>query len=198
MNSQIKTISFGILSCLLLPTQAGLAQAQFPEPFAYPTQNQTPEQQQADQAACSAWATGQTGVDPYQLSFATVSQYSQSQLSQPQPQPQPQPSQSQPSQSSQSGAIVRGAGRGAAVGTVSGAIAGDAGQGAAIGASVGALGGVFRRADASRAASRAAAQAPDSVSAPAPTPVNTVEQQQLETYFRAWTACMQGRGYTVN
>lgn len=62
MNSTIKRMGFGILSCLLLPTHAGLAQNQLPEPFAYPTQNQTPEQQQKDQRACSQWATQQTGV----------------------------------------------------------------------------------------------------------------------------------------
>jgi len=27
---------------------------------------------------------------------------------------------------------------------------------------------------------------------------NATEQQRLQTYDRAWTACMQGRGYTVN
>jgi hypothetical protein len=163
MNSTIKRIGFGILGCLLLPTPAGLAQNQFPEPFAYPTRNQTPEQQQKDQTACSQWATQQTGVNPSQLSPATTTQ------------------------SSQQGTVLRGAGRGAAVGTVGGAIGGNAGQGAAIGAGVGALGGLFVRRDAEIAAA-----------AQAQTRANVAEQQQLQTYFRAWTACMQGRGYTVN
>jgi hypothetical protein len=164
----IKRIGFGILGCLLLLTPAGLAQNQFPEPFAYPTRNQTPEQQQKDQAACSQWATQQTGVNPAQLSPATTAQASQ---------------QGAVAQ----GTVLRGAGRGAAVGTVGGAIGGNAGQGAAIGAGVGALGGLFVRRDAEIAAA-----------AQAQTRVNAAEQQQLQTYFRAWTACMQGRGYTVN
>ncbi|HEY9752878.1 MAG TPA: glycine zipper family protein [Coleofasciculaceae cyanobacterium] len=161
-NSMIKKIGFGILSCLILPTPAGLAQNQFPEPFAYPTRNQTPEQQQKDQAACSQWATQQTGVNPSRLSSATTAQ------------------------SSQQGAVARGAARGALFGTVGGAIGGNAGQGAAIGAGVGALGGLFVRRDAELAAAQTQAR------------VNAAEQQQLQTYFRAWTACMEGRGYTVN
>lgn len=161
MNSTIKRIGCGVLSCLVLSTPAGLAQNQFPEPFAYPTRNQTPEQQQEDQAACSQWATQQTGVNPAQLSSATTAQ------------------------SSQQGAVARGAGRGALFGTVGGAISGGSvGQGAAIGAGVGALGGLFVARDAETAASQTGA--------------NAAEQQQLQTYFRAWTACMQGRGYTVN
>lgn len=31
-----------------------------------------------------------------------------------------------------------------------------------------------------------------------PTNNQTQEQQRLQTYYRAWTACMQGRGYSVN
>lgn len=89
-------------------------------------------------------------------------------------------------QSSQQGAVARGAARGALFGTVGGAIGGNAGQGAAIGAGVGALGGLFVRRDAEVAAAQTQAR------------VNAAEQQQLQTYFRAWTACMEGRGYTVN
>lgn len=162
MNPKIKRIGLGILSCLLLPTGAGFAQNQFPEPFAYPTRNQTPQQQQKDHAACSSWATQQTGVDPSRLSTATTAQ------------------------SSQQGTVLRSAGRGALLGTVGGAIGGNVGQGAAIGAGVGALGGVFRKRDAEQQAQQAQARA------------NEAEQQQLQTYYRAWTACMQGRGYSVN
>ena len=68
-----------------------------------------------------------------------------------------------------------GAARGAAGGAALGAIAGDAGKGAAAGAVVGGVRG--------RRGSKAAQQ-----------------QQQQETqsaYDRAFSACMEGRGYTV-
>ena len=46
MAPKIQRISLGLLSSILLPTNLVLAQQQFPEPFAYPTKGQTPEQQQ--------------------------------------------------------------------------------------------------------------------------------------------------------
>jgi hypothetical protein len=91
---------------------------------------------------------------------------------------------SQPS--SPQGGALRGAAGGAALGAVGGAIAGNAGEGAAIGAGVGALTGLFRRARREEEAREANAQ------------VSAEEQAQLQRYYQAWTACMEGRGYTVN
>jgi hypothetical protein len=51
---------------------------------------------------------------------------------------------------------------------------------------VGALAGLFRKREEQQQQAQAQTQA------------NAAEQQQLQTYYRAWTACMQGRGYTVN
>ena len=81
------------------------------------------------------------------------------------------------------GGLVRGAARGAAVGAVGGAIAGNAGKGAAIGAGTGALIGGMRRADQRRQQQYQAA---------------SVSSDQRAAYNRAMTACLQGRGYTVN
>jgi hypothetical protein len=80
------------------------------------------------------------------------------------------------------GERVKGAARGALGGAAIGAIAGDAGDGAAIGAVVGtAVGG--RRARQNRAEQNEQA----------------VNQQQnlINTYYRAFGACMEGRGYTI-
>ena len=80
------------------------------------------------------------------------------------------------------GERVKGAARGALGGAAVGAIAGDAGDGAAIGAVVGtAVGG--RRARQNREAQNQQA----------------VSQQQnlMDTYYRAYGACMEGRGYTI-
>jgi hypothetical protein len=87
------------------------------------------------------------------------------------------------------GGLLRGAARGALVGVTVGAIAGDAGTGAAAGAAGGALIGGFRRADQRRAHEQQQAQA------------QAQHQQQMtaqiQTYNRAVSACLQGRGYTV-
>jgi len=70
---------------------------------------------------------------------------------------------------------VGGAARGAGMGAAVGAIAGDAGKGAAAGAVVGGVAG-RRRGMQEREAAAA---------------------QTQDTYFRAFAACMEGRGYTV-
>ena len=119
--------------------------------YVYPTRGQSPEQQQKDQGECHVWATQQSGANPAAM-----------------PPPPAGPT----------GDVVRGAGRGAAIGAVGGAIAGDAGKGAAIGAASGALIGGFRRVDRERAAQQAQAQA-------------------SAAYGRANAACLEGRGYTV-
>jgi hypothetical protein len=81
--------------------------------------------------------------------------------------------------------VVRGAAGGAAIGAVGGAIGGDVGKGAAIGAGTGALiGGMRRR----RQVSQGQAQVQQQQAA--------ISQQQTN-YTRALSACMSGRGYTV-
>ena len=75
-----------------------------------------------------------------------------------------------------------GAARGAAGGAAMGAIAGDAGKGAAAGAVVGTMAG-GRRARQQQAAQNQQAQAQ--------------QQGAMQTYYRAYGACMEGRGYTI-
>ncbi len=84
------------------------------------------------------------------------------------------------------GQIVGGAARGALLGAVGGAIAGNAGKGAAIGAGIGATAGLLGRRRQARADLEAQQSAQSQYNA------------QLSTYSRAFGACMQGRGYTVN
>ena len=80
------------------------------------------------------------------------------------------------------GERVGGAARGALGGAVIGGIAGDAGKGAAAGAAVGTMAGGHRARE-----NRRNAQA------------NAQSQQSgaMNTYYRAYSACMQGRGYTI-
>ena len=88
--------------------------------------------------------------------------------------------------STRQGQVLRGGARGAAAGAAIGAIAGDAGKGAAIGAAGGGLLGAARKRHDRQAADQAQAQQAQA------------QSQQLDTFFRAYGACLQGRGYTVN
>jgi len=84
-----------------------------------------------------------------------------------------------------SGHAVRGAARGAALGAIGGAIAGDAGKGAAVGAAVGGTGGLLNRRRERINNEQAAASH------------NAANAQAGEEYYRAYGACMSGRGYSV-
>jgi hypothetical protein len=80
------------------------------------------------------------------------------------------------------GQRLRGAARGAVGGAAIGAIAGDAGKGAGIGAVAGTMvGGRQARLDRDQAYQDAKQQHAD----------------VLNTYYRAFGACMEGRGYTI-
>jgi hypothetical protein len=80
------------------------------------------------------------------------------------------------------GQRVRGAARGAAGGAAIGAIAGDAGAGAGAGAIVGTMVG-GRQARQQQAAQNQQALAQ--------------QQELINTHQRAFSACMEGRGYTI-
>jgi hypothetical protein len=97
----------------------------------------------------------------------------------------PQQAYSQPQQATEGG-LFRGAGRGAAVGAVGGAIGGNAGKGAAIGALAGGVIGGARRRHQANEISAEQQQA------------RANYQGQRSSYDRAYSACLRGRGYTVN
>ena len=132
--------------------------------YVFPSNNQSPEQQEADETACFKWAKQQTGYDPMNPTVAVGAEVDRS----------------------ADGTALVGAAGGAAAGAAIGAIAGDAGQGAAIGAVVGGIRG--RRAKVvgderqQQANNQAAAQ----------------ETKRLsDNYNKAFSACMEGKGYTV-
>lgn len=80
------------------------------------------------------------------------------------------------------GAVVGTAARGAAAGAAIGAISGDAGKGAAIGAVAGAFGGARRRGAAKAGAEQQAQQQ---------------EAAMIDSFKKAFAACLEGKGYTV-
>ncbi|MGB5482020.1 MAG: glycine zipper family protein [Eudoraea sp.] len=95
--------------------------------------------------------------------------------------------QAQQVQTGPDGAAVGGAARGALAGVAIGAIAGDAGKGAAIGAASGAIAGHrasrIGRSRQQQANNQAAGQA---------------EADMMNSFKKAYSACLQGKGYTVN
>ena len=136
--------------------------------FIYPNKGQNNQQQEKDKNECYGWAKNQTGFDPMVTPKAST----------------PPPAKQAPQ-----GGAVKGAARGALVGAAVGAIAGDTGKGAAIGAASGGLMGGMRRRD--QVASQQHAQqqwAQD----------QTAQYEKgRSNYNRAYTGCLEGRGYTV-
>ena len=146
----------------------------------YPAKGQSADQQAKDEGECQVWAKQNTGIDPLALASAAS---------------QPAPA-AAPTQTAPSGQRVKGAVRGAAGGAAIGAIAGDAGKGAAIGAVGGTMVGGARQRQAQRYNANAQQQAN------AQTQQNAANQSanvksQLATFNRAYSACLEGRGYTV-
>jgi hypothetical protein len=123
----MKTLSLASIAfCAALPVAA--------QQYAFPARGQSPQQQKADEAACSTWATQQSGFDPSKAA-------------------PPPPAQQAPVTGS--GARARGAAAGAAVGAITGNDTGDAAKAGMV------AGGVAQRSANRRAAAgqqQAAAQ----------------------------------------
>lgn len=89
-------------------------------------------------------------------------------------------------QSGPTGGAVVGAAGGAAAGAAIGAIAGDAGKGAAIGAVVGGLRG-----------RRAGQMAQDQQNQEAQSNATEAEENLKNQFKKAFSVCMEGKGYTI-
>jgi hypothetical protein len=91
-----------------------------------------------------------------------------------------------PAQTGPTGGAIKGGAKGAAAGVAIGAIAGDAGKGAAIGAVAGGLAG-------RRAGKQAQAQANQK----SETDAASKEQELKNSFVKAFSACLEGKGYTI-
>jgi hypothetical protein len=137
--------------------------------IAFPAKNQTPDQQSQDEQACYNWARQQ--IDPLAGTPNSDSMAAAGKAR---------------ADSASKGAALKGAAGGVAGGALIGAAAGDAGDGARVGAMAGALRGRRARKEAEQKAeqqARAEAQARSN--------------QQVVTFRKAMTACLEGKGYTV-
>ena len=157
-------------------------------PIVYPAKNQTPQQQQKDEGECATWAKQTTGIDPAVVAAAPVT-----------PAPATTSTAEPEKSSGPKGQRAKGAAKGAAAGAVIGEVAdNDADQGAATGAAVGAIAGGSRaRRDRREQEDQATKQAAGQQQA-AEHQVAAEKQQQLDTYGRARSACLEGRGYVLN
>jgi len=134
----------------------------------YPAQGQSQDQMEKDKFECYSWAKGESGFDPMETPKATT----------------PPPQTKEPTAS-----VGKGAVGGGLVGLGVGAITGKPGRGAAVGAaSGGVIGGVRRNRQSNQAQQQQ----------------KQWEQQQAQIYMqnrnnynRAYSACLEGRGYTV-
>jgi hypothetical protein len=149
------------------------------QPYIYPNQGQSPQQEQFDRGQCYSWAVQQTGFDPANPQVAMG--------------PPPAMAQQQPQGLFGGPGLFRGAAGGAAMGAVGGAIGGDAGKGAAIGAAVGGLFGMMRRAREMEEQQQQQQQQQQMYAAQQ----QGAMAQGRSNYERAFGACMAGRGYTV-
>ena len=120
-----------------------------------------------DKFECYGWAKGQTGFDPMEVPTATA------------------PPPDKKAGGSTAAGVARGGLGGAALGAAVGAIAGDAGKGAAIGAaSGGLLGGARGRRSQTEQKNWEQEQVAN-------------YQRNRDAYNRAYRACLEGRGYSV-
>jgi len=147
------------------------------QPYFYPTQGQSPQQEESDKGQCYGWAVKQTGFDPANPRVVT---------------PATPPSYSGQAPAQQGG-LFRGAAGGAALGAVGGAIGGNAGEGAAVGAGAGVLFGGLRR---MRFEEQEQQMQMRQQQAYAAEQQNALAQGRAN-YERAFGACMSGRGYSV-
>ncbi len=155
--------------------------------YAYPGKGQNHDQQLIDESDCYNSAQQQTGVNP----------------DTPAPQPptsaEVQAAQEQAASSAPQakGGRAKGAAKGAVGGAVVGGIVGDAGTGAAVGATVGTVHGGRQQRKANAASKeQASAQAGSQVQQQYESQ-KAAYDQQMSTFKRAFSACMDARGYSV-
>ena len=161
-----------ILSRLMILTVAALwlaGSVVAQELFVYPEKGQSADQQQKDEFECYRWARDRTGFDPMQAPRAS----------------RPPPAQETPTASAGRGA-VGGAALGAAVGKITGR---GGGKGAAVGAVSGGMIGGMRRSDQVRRDQAAQDRWAQDEAAR--------YRNERSQYNRAYSACLEGRGYSV-
>jgi hypothetical protein len=173
MKTKILIAAVAILSAIQLSTRAQAQQKSLSASLGmavYPAGGQGQSAQSSDEASCYQWAVKNTGIDPFQAQKSANERTASAQ---------------QQAANANAGAGMGGAARGAAGGALFGAIAGDAGKGAAIGAAVGFVGGRVRK-------RHNEAQAEEYTQN-----VQNATAQQIDTFKKAFGACLESKKYIV-
>ena len=161
-------MKISMTAAVLLVSGAMFAGSVGAEQFVYPAKGQSPEKQKKDEAECQTWAVKQSGYDP----------------AKPQAAPAPAAAPAQPS--GPSGARLRGAAAGAAVGAITDNDKGDAALAGAVGA-----------ASAERGAKRKAGKQQQQAAQQQQTAVNDANKAGDANFQKARSVCLEGRGYSV-
>ena len=155
--------------------------------FVFGKNGQSADQQLKDESDCYGAAKQQTGIDPKapMTPQKTEEQKAAEQKAAAQNADAPK------------GGRVKGAARGAAGGAAIGAIAGDAGKGAGAGAVAGTMRGGAQQRQATAAAQKQAAANVAAQQKQAEEQAKLAHAEGLDTFQRAFAACMDARNYSV-
>jgi hypothetical protein len=155
--------------------------------FVFGKNGQTPDQQLKDESECYGAARQMSGIDPKAPAAAgkTAEQKAAEQK------------EAAENAEQVKGARVGGAARGAAGGAAIGAIAGDAGKGAGAGAVAGTMRGGMKQRQANAASQKQAAAQTAAKQQKEEEQAKAAHAQGLDTFQRAFEACMDAREYSV-
>jgi Glycine-zipper domain len=155
--------------------------------FVFGRNGQSGDQQLKDESDCYGSAKQQSGIDP--KAPAPAGKTSE--------QKQEEQKAAAKDADTPSGGRLKGAARGAAGGAAIGAIAGDAGKGAGAGAVAGTMRGGMKQREASAAAQKEAAAKVAAQQKADEDRAKLAHAEGLDTFQRAFSACMDARNYSV-
>jgi hypothetical protein len=184
-------LASSIASAQASPQQTPAAPAWSPSQnigmFAFPRNGQSADQQLKDESECYGMAKQRTGIDAQAPPPKGLSDEEKKLAQQ----------EAAENAKQKQGGRVRGAARGAAGGAAIGAIAGDTGKGAAAGAVAGTMkGGATQRSANAQSKQQAAAQT-EAAQKKADEEMLRNHQAGVDTFQRAFAACMDARSYSV-
>ena len=134
----------------------------------YPSKDQSTDQMEQDKFQCYSWAKNESGFDPMAIPTASA--------------PPPQ-------KEAQKGGVVKGGAKGAVAGGAIGAITGNTKKGLKVGAATGAVTGGVRRSKQTKSEDKKRKDWEQQQ--------GQQYQQGRNNYNRAYSACLEGRGYSV-
>jgi hypothetical protein len=155
--------------------------------FVFGRNGQGPDQQLKDESECYAAAKQQTGIDPKAPPPAGMTAEEK----------QAEQEAAAETAGAPKGGRAKGAARGAAGGAAIGAIAGDAGKGAGAGAVAGTMRGGMQQREASAAAKKESAAKVAAEQKALDDRAKLAHAEGLDTFQRAFGACMDARNYSV-